>query len=93
MKLYVLSLFINLILIILIAVDGTYNGLSYITIPAFTLTLFGIIYQLTKKNIFGYIAITGFVFLLPIGILGILAIRNEMDKIIKSEFIRKFNNE
>lgn len=76
-----------------IAIDGTYNGLSYITIPAFVLTLFGIIYLITKKNIFGYMAITGFVFLLPVGILGVLAMRNEMDKIIKNEFIRKFNND
>ena len=92
-KLYILSLAINLVLIAVLSQDTAYSGINYILVPAFILTLFGFIYQYTKKNIFGYIAISGFFIFIPIGILGILSIKNEIDQQAKLKFIRKLQND
>lgn len=93
MRLYYLSLVIIVLLIGFIQLDPSYYVINYATIPAFILTLFGFAYQYSQKNIFGYIAMAGFVVFLPIGALGILSIREAMDKQTKLKFIRKLNND
>ncbi|MFK3861785.1 hypothetical protein [Pseudoalteromonas rhizosphaerae] len=93
MRLYYLSLIILAVIIVFIQLDPAYYMINYVTTPAFVLCLFGCIYQYTKKNIFGYVAMAGFVVFLPIGALGIMSIREAMDKQIKLKFIRKLNND
>lgn len=80
-------------MLVVIQQEPTYYVINYVAIPAFLLTLFGFVYRLTHKNIFGYLAIAGFVIFLPIGVLGILSIREEMDKQTKLKFIRKLQND
>ncbi|KPH56968.1 hypothetical protein [Pseudoalteromonas porphyrae] len=93
MRLYHFSLVIIAVIILFIQLEPTYYVINYVTIPASVLCLFGLIYQYTQKNIFGYIAMAGFAVFLPIGALGILSIREAMDKKMKLEFIRKLNND
>ena len=93
MRLYYLSLIIIVLLIVFIQLDPTYYVINYVTLPALIMALFGFAYQYSKKNVFGYISMAGFIVFLPIGALGILSIREVMDKQVKLKFIRKLNND
>ncbi|MCQ8879567.1 hypothetical protein NQT69_16310 [Pseudoalteromonas shioyasakiensis] len=92
MRLYKITLIILVIMLVGIQQTPTYYVINYVAIPAFLLTLSGFIYQFTHKSIFGYLAIAGFVVFLPIGVLGVLSIRDAMDEQSKLKFIRKLKN-
>jgi uncharacterized membrane protein YuzA (DUF378 family) len=90
---YLMSLIIALGVIISIGLDPHYYEVNYILIPAFLLTIFGFIYRLTSKKIFGFVAMLGFIFFVPIGLIGIYAIRNMMDDHAKLLFKRTLKND
>jgi len=78
---YLMSLIIALGVIISIGHDPDYYEVNYILIPAFLLT------------IFGFVAMLGFIFFVPIGLIGIYAIRNMMDDHAKLLFKRTLKND
>ncbi|QRV22977.1 hypothetical protein [Marinomonas foliarum] len=92
-RLYYVSLCIQLLLILIIQSDPEYSPVNFLFIPAFFLATFGLIYAKTQKNIFAYISMAGFLAFIPIGILGVIAVRNTMDKESKRKFKERLNDE
>lgn len=92
-KLYYFCLFIVCLCIIYLAQLPEYRGINVVFIPAFILTLNGFIYQKTKKNIYAYLAMIGFAVFVPIGMVGIVAMRQQMDKEQHRKFKRRLDNE
>lgn len=70
-----------------------YRILCYILGVGFLLSSCGILYQLTKKTFFAYLAMVGFIFYIPIGIFGMIAVRNKMDEESKIHFLQEIENE
>ena len=92
-RLYYVSLCIQLLLIILVQLDSEYSPVNYVFVPAFFLSTLGFLYAKTQKKIFAYISMAGFLVFVPIGILGVIAVRNTMDKELKRKFKERLNNE
>lgn len=93
MNYYFTSLIVILGVIISVEYNPYYHEINNIFIPAFALTTFGFIYQLTHKKVFGYIAMVGFIIFVPIGLMGIYAIKNSMDNHAKLLFKRTLEND
>ncbi|MDA0150548.1 hypothetical protein [Vibrio sp. LaRot3] len=86
---YILSLFINLIVVISLYTDPHYQGLGHIMTVGYGLSLFGFLYQSLRIKALAYISMAGFVFFVPIGILGIIGVRKSMDEHQKAVFLKE----
>ena len=90
---YLISLVIILGVVISIGYNPHYDEVNYVLIPAFLLTMFGFIYKITYKKVFAYVAMIGFVFFVPIGLIGVYAMRNMVDNHARLLFKRALDNE
>ncbi|TXR54450.1 hypothetical protein [Reinekea thalattae] len=60
---------------------------------SFILSALGLLYIKTKHKLWAYLAMVGFVLGLPTGLMGLVAVRNEMDKESKREFLKDIEND
>ena len=94
-RLYYLALFLHFIYTIILKniLEPEYNVFVTISWVVFAMTLLGFVYLKTRNKIFAYIAMIGFALMAPIGIIGLVALRNEMDNESKIKFLKELENE
>ena len=92
---YYVTLLIQVIylLSLLVTVREELQFVNIIFGVALLLSLMAILYQKTKNKFFAYIAMLGFFIYMPIGIMGIVTVRNEMDKESKLKFLKEMEDE
>ena len=78
---------------LVITISDELNFLIIIMGIALLLSFLGLIYQKEKNKYFAYIAMVGFIIYMPIGLFGLVSIRNEMDKESKLKFLKELENE
>jgi len=78
---------------LVITISDELNFLVIIMGIALLLSFLGLIYQKEKNKYFAYIAMVGFIIYMPIGLFGLVSIRNEMDKESKLKFLKELENE
>lgn len=91
--LFYVSLLIQWLVIGSISLDPEYSVLAFVFIPAAVLSLVGFFYPKSNSKAVAYISMAGFAFFVPIGLLGIVAVRNAMDKEAKDKFERRMKRD
>ncbi|MCF7517861.1 MULTISPECIES: hypothetical protein [Pseudoalteromonas] len=91
--LYTLTILIQTFAIIILYQDPNYQTLALIFAPAILLSLFGGLYFIFKNKWLAYTGMLGCVVFVPIGALGVFALRSEMDNEIKRDFLRSLRSE
>ena len=91
--LYTLTILIQTFAVVTLYQDPNYQTLALIFAPAILLSLVGGLYFILKNKWLAYIGMLGCVVFVPIGALGVFALRSEMDKEIKRHFLRSLHNE
>lgn len=84
-------------LVVLLCFEFGY-GVEYIGLIIFLrlgvlLSLAGFLYPKTQNKLWAYIAMVGFAFFVPVGLLGMIAMRNKIDKYEKEAFLESLENE
>ncbi|WP_194437851.1 hypothetical protein [Vibrio fluminensis] len=90
---YILSLIINLIIVSILLLDPHYKPVGYFMLFAYSLSLLGFVYKITKTKSIGYLAMAGFACFIPIGVIGMIGMAKLMEDQKKKEFISEMDND
>ncbi|TEW48286.1 hypothetical protein [Psychromonas algicola] len=87
---YYITLLLQMIYLFCLAITvrTELNFLVMIFGVALLFSFIGLLYHKTKNKFFAYLGIASFIIYLPIGLFGIISIKNEMDKESKLKFLQ-----